>query len=188
MSPAEGHRADHHEADELFASLLDALPSGSRKRLSQQLLRAAVDMVRQEPDLLDLKIATGALEELGDAFAMFAALDLPKVTVFGSARMRAGEPLYEAARGVAATLAEQGWMVVTGAGPGIMQAAMEGAGREHSIGVAVQLPFEQSANHVIAGDPKYVSMKYFFTRKLMLIKESKGFVCLPGAQHRIGDV
>lgn len=172
--------ADAHPADELFASLLADLPSGGRRRLSQQLLRAAVDLVRQQPDLLDLKIAAGAVEELGDAFAMFSELELPKVTVFGSARMRASDPLYEAAREVAAALAAEGWMVVTGAGPGIMQAAMEGAGRDRSIGVGVQLPFEQSANHVIAGDPKFVSMKYFFTRKLMLVKESKGFVCLPG--------
>ncbi len=61
-----------------------------------------------------------------------------------------------------------------------MQAAMEGAGREQSIGVSIRLPFEQGANPVIAGDAKYVSMKYFFTRKLMLIKESSAFVCLPG--------
>ncbi|MEI2705988.1 MAG: LOG family protein [Ilumatobacteraceae bacterium] len=81
---------------------------------------------------------------------------------------------------MAAELAAAGWMVITGAGPGIMQAAMEGAGREQSIGVSIRLPFEQGANPVIAGDSKYVSMKYFFTRKLMLIKESKGFVCLPG--------
>ena len=71
-------------------------------------------------------------------------------------------------------------MVVTGAGPGIMEAGMEGAGRERSIGVSIRLPFEQSANPVIAGDEKYVSMKYFFTRKLMLVKESRGFICLPG--------
>ena len=71
-------------------------------------------------------------------------------------------------------------MVVTGAGPGIMQAAMEGAGRERSIGVSIRLPFEQGANPVIAGDEKYVSMKYFFTRKLILVKESRAFVCLPG--------
>jgi uncharacterized protein (TIGR00730 family) len=77
-------------------------------------------------------------------------------------------------------LAERGWMVVTGAGPGIMQAAMEGAGRANSIGVSIRLPFEQGANPVIAGDEKYVSMKYFFTRKLMLVKESRAFVCLPG--------
>jgi len=71
-------------------------------------------------------------------------------------------------------------MVITGAGPGIMQAAMEGAGREQSIGVSIRLPFEQAANPVIAGDAKYVSMKYFFTRKLMLIKESSAFISLPG--------
>ncbi len=180
MNPAGHNGADGHPADELFASIIETLPSGGRRRLSQQLLRAAVDLVQEQPDLLDLKIAAGALEELGDAFGMFAFLDLPKVTIFGSARMQPSDPLYEAARSVAASLAAQGWMVVTGAGPGIMQAAMEGAGRERSIGVAVQLPFEQSANHVIAGDPKYVSMKYFFTRKLMLVKESKGFICLPG--------
>jgi uncharacterized protein (TIGR00730 family) len=90
------------------------------------------------------------------------------------------DPLYMQARDVATKLAGEGWMVVTGAGPGIMQAAMEGAGRDQSIGVSIRLPFEQGANPVIAGDVKYVSMKYFFTRKLMLIKESKGFVCLPG--------
>jgi uncharacterized protein (TIGR00730 family) len=71
-------------------------------------------------------------------------------------------------------------MAVTGAGPGIMQAGMEGAGRENSIGVSIRLPFETGANSIIAGDEKHVSMKYFFTRKLMLIKESQGFVCLPG--------
>jgi uncharacterized protein (TIGR00730 family) len=180
LSPADHDRGESHPADDLFATVLDELPAGARRRLSQQLLRAAVDLVRERPHLLDLKIAAGAIEELGEAFAMFASLDLPKVTVFGSARMQASDPLYEAARTVATTLAAQGWMVVTGAGPGIMQAAMEGAGREHSVGVAVQLPFEQSANHVIAGDPKYVSMRYFFTRKLMLVKESKGFICLPG--------
>lgn len=170
-----------HPADDLFASILDQVPQGIDRRLSQQLLRAAVDLVVQRPATLDLKMAGAALEEMGDAFAMFAAApDLPKVSIFGSARTTENDPLYAAARDVARHLAEQGWMVITGAGPGIMQAGMEGAGRERSIGVSIRLPFEQSANHVIAGDPKYVSMRYFFTRKLMLVKESKGFICLPG--------
>ena len=116
-----------------------------------------------------------------EAFAVFAPYrDVQKVTVFGSARTEAHDPLYEQATRIATMLAERGWMVVTGAGPGIMQAAMEGAGRERSIGVSIRLPFEQGANPVIAGDEKYVSMKYFFTRKLMLVKESRAFVCLPG--------
>ena len=127
------------------------------------------------PDTLDLKIASAALEEMREAFKMFAPFrDIPKVTIFGSARTQMADPLYMQARDVATKLADAGWMVVTGAGPGIMQAGMEGAGREHSIGVSIRLPFEQGANPVIAGDVKYVSMKYFFTRKLMLIKESRG--------------
>ena len=81
---------------------------------------------------------------------------------------------------MAADLAGQGWMVVTGAGPGIMAAGMEGAGREQSIGVSSGCPSSRRANSVIAGDHKLVAMKYFFTRKLMLIKESEAFVCLPG--------
>lgn len=81
---------------------------------------------------------------------------------------------------VAKKLADSGWMVVTGAGPGIMEAGMSGAGREMSIGVSIRLPFETSANSIIAGDDKYVSMRYFFTRKLMLVKESQAFICMPG--------
>ena len=163
------------------ARLLDELAPARNARLVEQLLRAAVDLVNDQPATLDLKIASAALQEMREAFEMFAPYTgSPKVTIFGSARTLTDDPLYEQARRVAAHLAANGWMVVTGAGPGIMQAGMEGAGREHSIGVSVRLPFEQRANPVIAGDEKYVSMKYFFTRKLMLIKESKGFVCLPG--------
>jgi uncharacterized protein (TIGR00730 family) len=81
---------------------------------------------------------------------------------------------------VAAELAAQGWMVVTGAGPGIMEAGMVGAGRDQSIGVSIRLPFEASANSIIAGDGKFVEMRYFFTRKLMLMKDSQAFICMPG--------
>jgi uncharacterized protein (TIGR00730 family) len=90
------------------------------------------------------------------------------------------DPLYAHTRELARGLAERGWMVVTGAGPGIMEAGMEGAGRERSIGVLIRLPFEGGANELIAGDEKLVEMRYFFTRKLMLMKESAAFVALPG--------
>ncbi len=130
---------------------------------------------------MDLKIATAALAEMRNAYAVFAPYRHErKVSIFGSARTEPDDPLYGQARDLAAKLAERGWMTVTGAGPGIMQAGMEGAGRERSIGVSIRLPFESGANSIIAGDDKHVSMKYFFTRKLMLIKESHGFVCLPG--------
>ena len=150
-------------------------------RLAESLVAEALGLVADRPDTLDLKIAAAALAEMRDAFAMFGPYeDRKKVTIFGSARTGRDDPLYDLARRLAARLAADGWMTVTGAGPGIMEAGMEGAGRELSIGVSIRLPFETSANSVIAGDHKHVSMKYFFTRKLMLIKESQGFVCLPG--------
>jgi uncharacterized protein (TIGR00730 family) len=168
-------------SDTPVSELLDAMELGRNRRLAEQLVQSALSLLEDGPSHLDLKIASAALEEMRQAFKMFAPFhDVPKVTIFGSARVQMADPLYMQARDVAARLAAEGWMVITGAGPGIMQAAMEGAGRDQSIGVSIRLPFEQGANPVIAGDVKYVSMKYFFTRKLMLIKESKGFVCLPG--------
>ena len=150
-------------------------------RLSEELVSEALGLIGDQPDTLDLKIATAALAEMRDAYAMFAPYkDRRKVSIFGSARTGEDDPLYELTRRIAGKLAERGWMAVTGAGPGIMQAGMEGAGREMSIGVSIRLPFETGANSIIAGDDKHVSMKYFFTRKLMLIKESQGFVCMPG--------
>ena len=161
--------------------LLDGMDLGRNRRLARQLVESALSLIDDQPTVLDLKIAGAALEEMREAFKMFAPFrDVPKVTIFGSARTQMADPLYMQARDVAAQLAGAGWMVVTGAGPGIMQAGMEGAGRDKSIGVSIRLPFEQGANPIISGDVKYVSMKYFFTRKLMLIKESRGFVCLPG--------
>jgi uncharacterized protein (TIGR00730 family) len=165
----------------LATRILAELAAPGDRRLAQQLLESALGLVTDRPDALDLKIAAAAMSEMREAFAVFAPFrDVQKVTVFGSARTRPDDPLYVQANRIAAQLASRGWMVVTGAGPGIMQAAMEGAGREHSIGVAIRLPFEQGANPVIAGDDKYVAMRYFFTRKLMLVKESRAFVCLPG--------
>jgi uncharacterized protein (TIGR00730 family) len=116
-----------------------------------------------------------------EAFRLFAPYrDVRKVTVFGSARTLRTDPLYAHARELATHLAGTGWMVVTGAGPGIMAAATEGAGPERSLGVTIRLPFEETSVGPLSGSDRVVSMKYFFTRKLMLMKESSGFVSLPG--------
>ena len=169
------------DVDAAIAEAVGGLTDKTGLRLAREMLESAFGLVGDNPATLDLKIAAAAIAEMREAFAMFAPYkDVPKVTVFGSARTATNDPLYSQATEIARLLAERGWMVVTGAGPGIMQAAMEGAGRERSIGVSIRLPFEQGANPVIAGDEKYVSMKYFFTRKLMLVKESRAFVCLPG--------
>lgn len=150
-------------------------------RLFNRLLEASSDLFKGDASTLDLKIASTALEEMTKAFNMFAPYrDSRKVTIFGSARTTPDNPIYGLTAKAAHVLTKAGFMTVTGAGPGIMEAGMLGAGRENSIGVSIRLPFEQGANSVIAGDAKYVSMRYFFTRKLMLVKESHAFLCLPG--------
>lgn len=162
-------------------AVLDDAGVHSDRRLVMRMLRTAILLGEDGADRLDLKIASAALAEMRDAFRLFAPFrGVPKVTVFGSARTRQDDPLYLQARDVAEVLAKDGWMVVTGAGPGIMQAAAEGAGPERSLGVSIRLPFEEKANGLVAGQDHVVAMKYFFTRKLMLIKESRGFICLPG--------
>ncbi len=104
----------------------------------------------------------------------------PCVTVFGSARIKADSPHYDLARKMGAGIARLGFTVLTGGGPGIMEAGHLGAGREKSIGLNILLPFEQSANPVILGDAKLMHLKYFFTRKLMFVKESDAVVLFPG--------
>ncbi|MFF5626226.1 TIGR00730 family Rossman fold protein [Microbacterium sp. MYb72] len=161
--------------------VLDDAGVRSDRRLVMRMLRTAILLGEDGADRLDLKIASAALAEMRDAFRLFAPYGgVPKVTVFGSARTRQDDPLYRQARDVASALAADGWMVVTGAGPGIMQAAAEGAGPALSLGVSIRLPFEEKANAIIEASDHVVAMKYFFTRKLMLMKESRGFICLPG--------
>ncbi len=167
--------------DERVEELLHELGVSKDFRISEAFVSEVLGLLTDEPETLDLKIASAAITEMRDAFAMFAPYrGIPKVTIFGSARTKSDDPLYAQTRQVAKQLADAGWMVVTGAGPGIMQAGMEGAGVERSIGVSIRLPFETDANSIIADDDKHVSMKYFFTRKLMLVKQSAAFICLPG--------
>jgi uncharacterized protein (TIGR00730 family) len=129
----------------------------------------------------DLKILSRTLRELRYAFTVFRPYRRRrKVTIFGSARTKPDHPEYQSAVDLGHKMAEHGWMVITGAGGGIMEAGHRGAGREASMGLNIMLPFEQSANDYIEGDPKLVTMKYFFTRKLMFVKECSAVVCLPG--------
>jgi uncharacterized protein (TIGR00730 family) len=129
----------------------------------------------------DLKILSRTLRELRYAFKVFAAYRTRrKATVFGSARTLPDASTYRQAAALGRRLADEGWLVITGAGSGIMEAAHRGAGRAHAMGLNIMLPFEQDANEVIRGDHKLVNMKYFFTRKLMFVKECDAVVCLPG--------
>jgi len=173
-----------HDAE--IAALLSAITTSKpqnaqRSGLLKSLLENVVMLAEQDPDTLDLKIAETALAELVEAFEVFAPYrSAPKVTIFGSARTASDHPLYQLTKSFAAEMARNGWMIITGAGPGIMAAGIEGAGRENSFGVNIRLPFEQGANEFIASDVKLVEMRYFFTRKVALTKESKGFAIFPG--------
>jgi uncharacterized protein (TIGR00730 family) len=129
----------------------------------------------------DLKITSTALKELRYAYKVFAPYRaVRKVTVFGSARTAGDEHAALTARDFGRRMVEEGWMVVTGAGAGIMGAAQEGAGGEQSFGLNIRLPFEQGANPWIAEDPKLITFKYFFTRKLFLVKEASAVALFPG--------
>jgi uncharacterized protein (TIGR00730 family) len=162
-------------------AFLDAVGATEDRDQLTKILLTVADLATDGADRLDLKITATALAEMRDAFEVFAPYrERPKVTIFGSARTLPDDPLYEQTRAVAAQLSRRGWMVMTGGGPGIMAAGLEGAGRASSFGINIRLPFEQGANAFIAADPKLVEMKYFFTRKLMLMKESDGFIVLPG--------
>ena len=148
-----------------------------------------IDMMRRTVDRLhldgttrgDLKILSRTLRELRYAFKVFQPFRRRrKVTIFGSARTKPDKPAYLQTVEVARRIAEHGWMVITGAGGGIMEAGHKGAGREMSMGLNIMLPFEQSANPYIDGDAKLVTLKYFFTRKLMFVKECSAVICCPG--------
>ncbi|MBI3016097.1 MAG: LOG family protein, partial [Candidatus Tectomicrobia bacterium] len=122
-----------------------------------------------------------ALRELRYAFKTFHPFrHYRKVSIFGSARIYEGDPAFEMAREFARRIREKGFMVITGAGEGIMKAGHLGAGPEYSLGVNIRLPFEQVANEVIQSDPKLVTFKYFFTRKLVFVKEADAFAMFPG--------
>jgi uncharacterized protein (TIGR00730 family) len=141
----------------------------------------ALRLLRERATGGELKLLNSALKELRHAFRVFAPYaPMRKVAVFGSARTPHGHPDWQQAYSFAEHMAEQGWMIITGAGDGIMGAAQGGAGREASFGVNIRLPFEQSANETIARDAKLINFRYFFTRKVTFVKESHAIALFPG--------
>jgi uncharacterized protein (TIGR00730 family) len=147
----------------------------------RELMVTALRLLEDDASIADVRLLNAAVRELRYAFRTFARYGgLRKVTTFGSARTAASEPAYRQAQEFSRLVAEAGFMVITGGGGGIMRACQEGAGRGRSFGVNIRLPFEQRANEVIADDPKLMTFKYFFTRKLLFIKEADAVVMFPG--------
>jgi len=188
MSERERYRTDDPDLDERLLELLRSVGADNDVDQLFEILVSVTRLAGDDADRLNLKITNAALKEMREAFKVFAPYrEVPKVTIFGSARTLPADPLYLQTRDLAAALAEAGWIIVTGAGPGIMAAGAEGAGPEHSLGVNIRLPFEQP-NPAFESDNRLVTMKYFFTRKLMLMKESAGFAVLPGGFGTLDEV
>jgi len=150
-------------------------------KLVRELMTAALKLIPDGRGTGELKLMAAAMKELRYAYRVFGEFADPhKVTIFGSARTPEDHPDYLAAVEFSKLMAEAGWMSITGAGDGIMKAGHEGPGRKASFGVAIRLPFETTANEVIAGDEKLIHFRYFFTRKLMFLSQAEAVVCFPG--------
>jgi len=162
-------------------ALLSTNNHDPKSLLIREMLEGILKLHVQTTDILDIKILSRALKELRYAFRVFQPYrHCPKVSIFGSARTPATDPNFQLAARFGKLLSERGFMVITGAGPGIMDAGHQGAGKEHSFGVNIMLPFEQTANSTIADDPKLVHLKYFFTRKLLFVREANATALFPG--------
>ncbi|MCB0418703.1 MAG: TIGR00730 family Rossman fold protein [Bdellovibrionaceae bacterium] len=153
----------------------------TRISLLQQIFKTALKLAKESPGTLNLKIATTVIKELRYSFKMFYPWRYtPKITMFGSARSVPGDPVYNLGKAFGEEAVRRNYMIVTGGGPGVMAAGNEGATSKGSFGLNIRLPFEQSANSFIDEKKKLIHYKYFFTRKLFLIKESAAFTMFPG--------
>ncbi len=165
----------------LIQELLDSLADYEHKDLLREVLVTVVKLAEQDARRGDLKILRTAVKELRHAFRVFDGYrGIPKVSVFGSARTSPEHPNYRMAADFAREIVRRNWMVITGAGPGIMAAGNRGAEKSQSFGLNILLPFEQTANSYIDGDTKLINFKYFFTRKLFFVKETDAIVVFPG--------
>ena len=169
------------EIDAKLAELVKEFGDEQDCRLLTELMISAYRLGKDQASTLDLKIINSAVKELRHAFKAFKPYRRThKVAAFGSARVTKEHPAYGMAIDFGRIMAQAGWMVITGAASGIMRAGHEGAGRDASFGLNIRLPFEQEPNAVIARDGKLVTCKYFFTRKLLFIKESHATAMFPG--------
>ena len=154
---------------------------GYNEEAVADIIENALKLLADVRDTGDVRVIQTAVRELRYAYRLFAPYaKTRKVTIFGSARTAPNKQEYQQAVEFGQKIVQAGFMVITGAGPGIMQAGHEGAGPENSFGVNIRLPWEQSANPVIREDKKLVSFKYFFTRKLIFIRHSDAIVLFPG--------
>jgi len=168
-------------ADEAIDRLMTLVGGVRRPELVRELILASLKAGQEDDEKADLKLMNSSLKEMRFTAKIFGPYRrVRKISVFGSARTPVGTPAYRMARDLGRRLAEAGYMVITGGGPGIMQAVNEGAGTEHSFGINIRLPFEQKPNPVVDGNPRHINYKYFFNRKVAFLKEAHAVVLFPG--------
>ncbi len=175
--------------DDRILELAQSVGGVKNHCLLAEMISTAVGMARGRADHADFKLANRALKEMKHASEVFQPYrENRKVALFGSARTKPEEKEYQTAVEFSRRMVEEGFMTITGAGPGIMAAGNEGATAEHSFGLEITLPFEASANEFIAGDPKLIDFNYFFTRKLAFVKEADAGVGMPGGVGTMDEV
>ncbi len=156
-------------------------PGSMTGKRIREIIHTATKLMADGADDGELKLVSRSVKELRYALKVFRPYqETPKISIFGSARTPENDPTYQAALTFGKLMADTGWMVITGAGGGIMAAGNGGAGREASFGVSIRLPFETNANEHIVGDPKLINFRYFFTRKLMFMWQSKAVALFAG--------
>jgi len=182
--PPQARRADDPDVTRAIDEMIVKVggnPASFDGRLIRDLVQTSLKLLPDGRDTGELKLITNAVKELRYAYRVFGKFRDPhKVTIFGSARTPPEHPDYLACVEFSKLMAAAGWMVITGAGMGIMRAGHVGPGRAASFGVAIRLPFETSANEVIAGDEKLINFRYFFTRKLMFLSQAEAVALCPG--------
>jgi uncharacterized protein (TIGR00730 family) len=167
--------------DEAIEQLIKLAEGIHRPEYVREMILAALKAGQEDDASADLKLMNTTLKEMRFTSKIFGPYrSKRKVTVFGSARTLPEEPVYQTANLFGRKLAEAGYMVITGGGGGIMRAANEGAGPEHSFGVNIRLPFEQHPNPVLEGNPRLITYKYFFNRKVAFLKEADAVALFPG--------
>jgi uncharacterized protein (TIGR00730 family) len=167
--------------DDAIDRLIGEAGDVQRPEIVREMVLAALKAGQEDDERADLKLMNSTLKEMRFTAKVFGPYrKVRKVTVFGSARTRPDTAIYAMAREFGRKLTEEGYMVITGGGAGIMQAVNEGAGPEHSFGVNIRLPFEQRANPVLDGNPRLITYKYFFNRKVAFLKEAHAVALFPG--------
>lgn len=184
----ERYSLEQAMVDDHIMNLIEMCGGSPNADLIKEMIITALKLVDQPESRGEVKILNAAIRELRYAFKLFSKYrQVRKVSVFGSARTHEEDPVYKQAVEFARKITAGGYMVITGAGDGVMKAAQEGAGRGRSFGVNIRLPFEQSANVFIENDPKLVTFKYFFTRKLIFMKEADAVALFPGGYGTLDE-